>query len=124
MLDKPNVFLNFRFKKHQQHVKKQETNKSSVAKLCWENNHTFDFSFVKIIFNHIFKHEFNFLGAFHIFRNFNNIVNFEFVTPPLSDFWKYFIKISLALFLLSFFLFLRIFTILFPFPFYFHIGCY
>ena len=41
--------LIFRLNEHKLNIRNQETNKSAIAKQCWENDHTFNFHSAKII---------------------------------------------------------------------------
>ena len=64
----------------------------AIAKNYLENSQTFNFHYPKIIYkpNSIF--ELDFFEAFHIHKNHNNVVNCDFVIPPLSDCSKSYIK--------------------------------
>ena len=48
--------------------------------------------FSKIICKPNFVFKLDFLEAYHIHKNHNNVVNCDFAIPPLTDFWKSYIK--------------------------------
>ena len=90
-LAKQNVnyfFLN----EHKLNIRNHETNKSALAKQSWVNDQTFNFHSAKIICKPTSVFEFDFLEVFHIHKKYNNVVNCDFVIPPLSDCCKSFIK--------------------------------
>lgn len=64
----------FRIKEHKQYIQKQENNKCSIAKHCWEMNRGFGFNSDKIISKPASIHKFTFLEAFNIYKNFDNIL--------------------------------------------------
>ena len=81
-----------RLNEHRLNICNQETNKSAIAKLCWENDRTFNFHSAKIICKPTTVFQLDFLEAYHIDKNRNNAVNCDFVIPPLSDYWKFYIR--------------------------------
>ena len=83
----------FMFIDHKLNIRNQETKISASAKHFWENDYTFNFDSVKIISrpNSIFEPDF--LEAFHIHKNHNNVAKYDFAMPCLSDYWKSYIKI-------------------------------
>ena len=70
----------------------KETNKSAIVKHCWVNDHTFNFHSAKIICKLTSVFELDFLEAYQIHKNHNNVINCDFAIPPLSGCWKSFIR--------------------------------
>ena len=62
-------------------------NKSVFSKHCWGNDHTFNFHSAKIICKTNSVFDLDFLEAFHVHKNHNNVVNCDFSMPSLSDYW-------------------------------------
>lgn len=52
----------------------------------------FDVSFANSISEPSYIHEFEFLEEFHIYKIFNNTLNYDTTISPLSDNWNHYIK--------------------------------
>ena len=78
------MFLSYELKLS---IRNQETNKSAIVKNFWRNDDTFNFDSTKIICKPSSIFELDFLEAFHIQSNHNNVFNFlnVFSVPPLLD---------------------------------------
>ena len=76
---------------HKLDIHNQEINKSPIAEHCRENDHTFNFHSAKIICKPTSVFELDFLDAYYIHKNHNN-VDCDFAISPLSDCWKSFIR--------------------------------
>ena len=66
--------LCFRLNEHKLNIWNQETNKSVIAKHCWVNDPTFNFHSAKIVCKPNSVFELDFLEAYHIHNNINNVV--------------------------------------------------
>ena len=64
--------LCLRFYVHKLNIRNQETNKTTMTKHCWENDHTFNFYSAKIICKPNSMFELDFLEAFTLILTFNN----------------------------------------------------
>ena len=82
-------------------IRNQETNKSAIAKHCWESDHTFHCNFDKSIYkaNSVFKLDFLDVS---INKKCNNILNCNFAIPLLSDCWICYNKTYFSWFFLLF----------------------
>ena len=71
--------LYFCLYEHKLSFRNQETNKTAIAKPFWENEHTFNFDSTKNFCKPNASFQLDFLEAFHILKNDNNVVNCDFV---------------------------------------------
>ena len=72
--------------------KKKKKKKSVIAKHCKENDHTLNFHSANIIYKQNVVSEHDFLDAFHIHRNHNNVFTCDFAIPPVKNREKSHIK--------------------------------
>ena len=86
--------LKFRLKEHQNYVKNQDVNKSSIAQHCWNTNHNFNFTSAAIIQKCPSYLDLDFFEAFHIHKNSFNLVNDTSMVPFLHQIWLSTLNIS------------------------------
>ena len=72
--------LCFHLYEHKLNVKHSESNKSAIAKHCWENDCTLNFHSAKIIYQPTSVFKLDFLEVYHIHKNHNSVT-----IPPLLD---------------------------------------
>lgn len=80
--------LKCRLKEHESYVKKQEFNRSTIAKHCWSENHRFNFSGAKIIKKCSSVIDLDFYESFYIHKFSGSLVNDIASTPFLSPVWN------------------------------------
>lgn len=79
--------LLIRLKEHNNCVKKQEINRSSIAEHSWRFGHRFDFDSATIIQKCNSPSELDFYETFHIRKNADNLVNDLSVVPTIHPAW-------------------------------------
>lgn len=67
----PNKEANFIFHK-------QNNNKTAISTFIWNINHTFDLNSSKITYKPNSIQDMDFLKAFHIHKNYKNVINYDF----------------------------------------------
>ena len=77
---------------HKLSIWNQETNKSAIAKHCWENDHTFNFHCTQIICKSNSVLKLNFLKHSISIKIIIMLSTVNFAIPSSSDYWKSYIK--------------------------------